>query len=278
MLNEKDFKDISNFAVDIRIQTMKEFGNLGFGHLGGSMSIVDVLAVLYGKEMKYDPKNPKWEDRDFLILSKGHAGPALYSVLALKGFIPMEDLMTLNKPGTTLPSHCDMIKTKGIDLTTGSLGQGPSLAVGVALGNIAKGKSNYTYLIDGDGEIQEGQVWEAFMLAGHKKLDHLIAFIDSNNRQIDGPVDEVVSLLDICAKFDSFGWYTKKIDGHDYNAIYDAIEDAKINSNGKPSVIILNTIKGKGVSFAEPLAYNHHISVSKEQAEQTIKELMNQYI
>lgn len=277
MLNETELKQLINFAVDIRIETVQQMGNLGFGHLGGAMSIADLIAVLYGKVMKYNPDNPEWEGRDYLVLSKGHAGPALYSALALKRFFPKEDLVTLNTPGTKLPSHCDMTKTKGIDMTTGSLGQGASLAVGLALGHKLKNMSNYTYLILGDGECQEGQVWEAVMFAGHKKLDNLITFIDSNKMQIDGSVEEMCKLEDFCTKFKDFGWYAQRVDGHDCTAIYEAIEDAKKNPEGKPSVIVMDTIKAKGCSFALNIP-NHHMVVPMEDAKQAVEELKKAYV
>lgn len=272
MLNENKLKELKIFALKIRIETMRAIGNLGFGHVGGALSIADTLSVLYGEVMNIDPKNPKWEDRDWLISSKGHAGPAIYASLALKGYFPVEELLTLNKPGTNLPSHCDRNKTIGIDMTTGSLGQGSSLAAGVSLGNRLDNKSNYVYLILGDGEIQEGQVWEAVSYAAHQKLDNLITFIDNNKKQLDGYTKDINDLGDIKAKFETFGWYVQEIDGHDLNQIYEAIQTAK-EFKGKPSAIVLNTVKGKGWSFAENTFSNHHMMVSKEQAEEALLQL-----
>lgn len=274
MLSLDKIKELEAFALQIRIETIKAIGTLGFGHMGGAMSVVDALAVLYGEMMKIDPKNPKWEDRDWLVCSKGHAGPAIYSALALKGYFPKEELLTLNKPGTHFPSHCDRNLTTGIDMTTGSLGQGASTALGVALGNRLKGKDSYTYLILGDGEIQEGQAWEAAMCAAQQKIDHLIAFVDYNKQQLDGFTKDINDLGDIKAKFESFGWYAQDIDGHNVAEIYSAIENAKENK-GKPSVIVLNTIKGKGYCLAEGVSSNHHITVSKEQMEEALKALEN---
>ena len=275
MLNEEKIKELKKFAINIRIESMKAFGNLGFGHVGGSFSIADTLAVLYGDVMKVDPKNPKSEDRDWLISSKGHAGPAIYAALALKGYFPLEVLMTLNKPGTRLPSHCDKNLTVSVDMTTGSLGQGSSLAVGVALGHKLDRRNNYTYLILGDGELQEGQIWEAASYAAHAGLDNLIAFVDYNKKQLDGFLVDINKPFSISGKFTSFGWHAQDIDGHNVESIYNAIEEAK-RIKGKPSVIVLDTIKGKGWKYCETAASNHHVTVSKEQMEEAIEELKKQ--
>lgn len=272
MISEEKIKELKALALNIRIETLKAIGTLGFGHLGGAMSIADAIAVLYGGTMNIDPKNPKWEDRDWLVCSKGHAGPAIYSALALRGYFNKEELLTLNKPGTHFPSHCDRNLTIGIDMTTGSLAQGASTALGVALGNRLKGKDNYTYLILGDGEIQEGQVWEAVMCAAHQKIDHLITFVDCNKQQLDGYTRNINDLGDIGSKFESFGWHEQTIDGHSVEEIYNAIEEAKENK-GRPSVIVLDTIKGKGCGFAEGVLNNHHMNVSKEQMEESLKVL-----
>ncbi len=263
MLSKEKIRELEQFSMKIRIETLKEIGNLGFGHLGGAMSVVETLAVLYGAAMNIDPQNPNWEDRDWLVCSKGHAGPAIYAALALKGYFPVEDLMTLNTPGTKLPSHCDRNKTTGVDMTTGSLGQGASSAVGIALGNRMNGRKSSTYLILGDGELQEGQVWEAVMFAAHRKLDNLIAFVDNNKQQLDGFTRDINDTGDIKAKFGSFGWDVQEVDGADVAGIYEAVARAK-NVTGKPAVIILDTIKGKGCSFAEGVLDNHHMVVKKE--------------
>ncbi|MBM7871523.1 transketolase [Clostridium pascui] len=272
MISEEKIKELKALALNIRIETLKAIGTLGFGHLGGAMSIADAIAVLYGGAMNIDAKNPRWEDRDWLVCSKGHAGPAIYSALALKGYFNKEELLTLNKPGTHFPSHCDRNLTIGIDMTTGSLAQGASTALGVALGNRLKGKDNYTYLILGDGEIQEGQVWEAVMCAAQQKVGYLIAFVDCNKQQLDGFTKNINDLGDIGSKFESFGWHEQTIDGHSVEEIYNAIKEAKEN-NGKPSVIVLDTIKGKGCGFAEGVLNNHHMNVSKEQMEESLKVL-----
>ena len=263
-------KQLRVFAEEIRVETLRELAHLGFGHVGGAMSIVELLAVLYGKEMRIDPKNPKWEDRDRLIVSKGHAGPSIYATLALKGFFPKEVLLTLNQGGTILPSHCDGTKTPGVDMTTGSLGQGISTAIGVALGYKRQKKDAYTYLILGDGECNEGQVWEGAMFAPHFKLDHLIAFVDLNKQQLDGACDDVLYMGDMVDKWTSFGWNTVKINGHDIDAIVEAIANAKAQT-GKPSMIILDTIKGNGCELAENTFPCHHIAFKPEQIAPSIE-------
>ncbi|MDF2634233.1 MAG: transketolase [Pelosinus sp.] len=269
MISKDTVKEIKILALHIRMETMKAIGNLGFGHIGGALSITDTIAALYGGAMKYDPKNPQWEQRDWLVCSKGHAGPAIYSALALKGFFPVEELLTLNKPGTNLPSHCDRNLTKGIDMTTGSLGQGASLAVGVALGHKLDGRDNFTYLILGDGEIQEGQVWEAVLFAAQKKLDHLITFVDYNKKQLDGYTKDINDVGDIKSKFEAFGWHGQEIDGSNVIEIIEAIENAKQHKD-KPSVIVLHTIKGKGWAFAEQELFNHHMNISRDQMEEAL--------
>lgn len=258
-------KDIRVFAEEIRVETLKEFAHLGFGHVGGAMSIIETLAVLYGSEMHIDPQNPGLETRDKFVMSKGHAGPSLYATLALKGYFPLENLMTLNQGGTTLPSHCDRLKTPGVDMTTGSLGQGISTAIGLALGDRLMGRKDcYTYLMLGDGECNEGQVWEGAMFAAHYKLDHLIAFVDLNKQQLDGKTDDVMYMGDMVEKFKAFGWNTVKVDGHNVDAIKDAIDAAKAQS-GKPSMIILDTVKGHGCLLAESMFPCHHIAFTAEQ-------------
>jgi len=272
MLSKEKVKELKILAIQIRMETVRAMGTLGFGHLGGALSIADTIAALYGGIMKIDPKNPRWEERDWLVSSKGHAGPAIYAALGLKGFFPIEEILTLNTPGTHFPSHCDRNLTTGIDMTTGSLGQGASTSVGVALGNKYNGIDNYTYLVLGDGETQEGQVWEAVSLAGFRKLDNLIAFVDNNKQQLDGFTVNVHDTLDFKAKFESFGWDAVDVDGSDVEQIYEAIEAAKLRK-GKPSVIVLDTIKGKGVSFVEGKEKNHHVEISKEQMQQALAEL-----
>ena len=269
----QNVNEVKAFAKEIRRETIKCIGNLGVGHIGGALSIVDVLAVLYSGEMNIDPKDPKKDDRDMLVCSKGHAGPAVYATLALKGYFPMEMLDTLNKPGTRLPSHCDMNRTPGIDMTTGSLGQGASSAMGIACANRLKGYENDTYLILGDGEIEEGQVWEAALFAAAKKLSHLIAFVDYNKAQIDNTPEALCALGDVAKKFESFGWHAQNVeDGNDVEQIAAAIAKAKAEKD-RPSVIVLNTVKGKGYSKIEGSLGSHNMPVNKEMVEEALAEL-----
>ena len=272
MLTSQQLRQLSDFAKEIRKKTLYTIGNLGVGHIGGALSIADLLALLYGKVMRVDPANPHWEDRDLLVLSKGHAGPALYATLALKGFFPLAELDTLNQGGTNLPSHCDRTKTAGIDMTTGSLGQGLSAACGLAYAGKIDKKDRYVYAIIGDGESNEGQNWEAAFFAAHYKLAHLIAFTDYNKMQIDGLTDDIMSLGDIEMKWKSFGWFTQRVDGHDLAAMDAAIQKAKEQSD-KPSMIILDTIKGKGASFCENKVTNHNMNFDLQTANQAIAEL-----
>lgn len=264
-LTQKQIENLNEFSKKTRCNTIHCIAHLGVGHIGGALSIVDLLALLYEVEMNTDPNDMKKDDRDMLVISKGHAGPALYSTLSMKGFFPISWLDTLNKGGTSLPSHCDRVRTPGVDMSTGSLGQGLSAACGMALGNRLKGLDNYTYAIIGDGESQEGQNWEAAMFAPQYKLNHLIAFTDYNKLQIDGTTDEVMSLLDLDSKWKSFGWNVYHCSGHDFNSMHECIEKAK-NEKNKPSMIILDTIKGKGMKIFENKASNHNAPVTMDQA------------
>ncbi|MCM3727325.1 transketolase [Neobacillus cucumis] len=257
---------VERFRDEIRLMTLKELHHLGFGHYGGSLSIVEALAVLYGEVMKVDPDNPNWEERDYFILSKGHGGPGLYATLALKGYFPVDVLYTLNQNGTTLPSHPDRNLTPGVDMTTGSLGQGISAAVGVALSHKLSNKDNFTYCIVGDGELNEGECWEAFQFAAHHKLNHLFVLVDDNKKQLDGPTKDIIDPLDFEEKFNAFGFYTMKVDGRSLEQIYGAIQRGKEQSN-KPVAIILDTIKAQGVPYLEEKADNHHIRPSHDDEE-----------
>lgn len=256
-------------ANEIRQLILKAMREQKGGHVGGSMSIADAVAVLYEDKLKYDPKNPQWEERDWVIMSKGHCGPALYAALALKGFFPEDELKTMNMPHTRLPSHCDRLKTPGIDMTTGSLGQGASTAMGVALGHKLRGMDNNIFLILGDGECNEGQVWEAVLFAAAKKLDNLVCLVDYNKQQLDGYTKDICDLGDLAQKFSDFGWYVQDIDGHDVGAVAEAIDTAKAY-RGAPKAIILNTKKGKGCSFSDGVFSNHHMAVSVEQIDEAI--------
>jgi transketolase len=271
-MDEKTWREHKRFAKKIQIEIVKMIASLGIGHLGGSLSLADLLAVLYGGQLRHDPKNPKWEGRDWLVCSKGHAGPALYAALALRGYFPMEELETLNRPRTHLPSHCDRNLTVGVDMTTGSLGQGASTAAGIALGHKMNGADNRVFLILGDGESQEGQVWEMALFAAQKQLSNLIAFTDYNHMQIDGPTTEINDLGDIAAKFREFGWFALEVDGHDPRAIDSAIDLAKTQGKA-PSLIVLNTIKGEGWSASAGKVGSHSRTISTDELKEALKEL-----
>ena len=268
--------NLKEVCKDIRCDIMTCIGNLGVGHIGGCLSIVEVLAALYFSEMNIDPENPKMPGRDRLVCSKGHAGPAVYATLANRGYFPKEELLTLNKGGTHLPSHCDMKLTPGIDMTAGSLGQGFSCAMGIALGSKLENDGATIYAIIGDGESQEGQIWEAALFGAAKGLDNLIAFTDYNKYQIDDSVALVNDVSPLADKWAAFGWNVIDVkDGNDIDEVLAAIKQAKCNrGSGHPTMVILNTIKGKGVKWIEDLkAANHNTKVSMDQAEAAIKEI-----
>ena len=242
------------------------------GHPGGSLSVAEIVTYLYCEEMRVDPANPKDPDRDRLVLSKGHVAPALYSMLALKGFFPWEDLKTLRHTDSYLQGHPDMNLVPGIDMSTGSLGQGVSAAIGMALAGKLDEKDYRVYAICGDGEIQEGQIWEAAMFAGYRKLDNLTVIVDNNNLQIDGPVDQVCSPYPIDEKFAAFHFHVINIDGHDFDQIEAALKEAR-ETKGQPTAIIAKTVKGKGVSYMENQVGWHGKGPNKEEYEQAMKEL-----
>lgn len=272
-MGEVDFKKLEKFSAEIRIETTRAIGEAGFGHIGGSASIADVLAVLYGGMMRINPEQPKWEERDWLVLSKGHCAPALYAALALKGYYPMEWLKTVNKPGTSLPSHADCKKVPGVDMSTGSLGQGISSAVGITMANHYLKKESYTYCVIGDGEANEGEVWEACESANHYHMDHLIVFVDWNKKQLDGKLEAVCDPVDLEDKFRAFGFDSRTVCGHDVREIWNGIEAAK-SVKGKPHVIILDTIKGCGVPLAEIVEFNHYMTFDREEAEKSCEEIL----
>ncbi len=251
-------------AKELRLSALETISHFGSGHVGGVMSVMDALAVIYYDKANVNPSEPNMWDRDRVVMSKGHAGPAMYAVLADKGYFPREWLTTLNKGGTNLPSHCDMLKTPGIDMTAGSLGQGISCAVGMAYAAKLDKNPCTIYCFVGDGESQEGEVWEASMFASAKRLDNFILLLDYNKKQLDGDVKDVNDLGDVVAKWKAFGFDVQDIDGHDAQAISNAIDNAKVR-DGKPHMIVLNTTKGKGVSFAECLPNCHSVTVTHEQ-------------
>ncbi|GFP74004.1 transketolase [Clostridium fungisolvens] len=265
-------EELRQIAKTIRKDIITMLTESASGHPGGSLSAADILTTLYFKEMNVDPENPRKEDRDRFVLSKGHAAPVLYSVLARKGFFPVEELKGLRKLGSMLQGHPNMNDVPGVDMSTGSLGQGISAAVGMALAGKLDNKEYRVYALLGDGELEEGQVWEASMSAAHYKLDNLTAFVDYNGLQIDGDIEKVMNPAPIDEKFLAFGWNVINIDGHDIDAIISAIDSAR-NTKGKPTVIVCKTVKGKGVSFMENEAGWHGTAPSKEQCEQALSEI-----
>ena len=256
----------------IRINIINMLEKSQSGHPGGSLSLAEIMSVLYFKEMNIDPTNPKWEDRDRFVLSKGHGAPVLYAALAEKGFFPKEELNSLRKIDSMLQGHPDMKGTPGVDMTTGSLGQGLAAANGMALAGKIDNKDFRVYSIIGDGECQEGLIWEAAMLAAHYKLDNLTVFLDYNGLQIDGKNKDIMNIDPIDEKFKSFGWNVLKIDGHSIDEITEAIDKAK-KTKEQPTIIIANTFKGKGVSFMENQAGWHGKAPSADEASKALEEL-----
>lgn len=265
-------KQLKLTAAKVRRHIIEEVYSAKSGHIGGSMSISDVLTYLYFNVMNVDPQNPKKEDRDRFVLSKGHCSPALYAVLAERGFFPVEDLKGFRSINSVLQGHPDMKYINGVDMSTGSLGQGLSAANGMALVGKVDKKSYRVFAAIGDGELEEGQIWEAAMFSAHYKLDNLVAFVDSNGLQIDGPVAEVMNSAPIDKKFESFGWDVQVIDGHDFEAIEKAVAHTA-TVEGKPSVIICNTTKGKGVSFMQNNCKWHGTAPNDEQYKAAVQEL-----
>ena len=264
--------ELAKVACNVRMGIIEGTFNAKSGHPGGSLSIAEIITYLYFKEMNIDPQKPDMPERDRFVLSKGHAAPALYSVMAQKGYFPVEELKTLRKVDSRLQGHPSMKCLPGIDISSGSLGQGISAACGMALGAKLKGADFRVYSILGDGEIEEGQVWEAAMYASAKKLDNLVAFVDNNNLQIDGTVEEVNSPYPIPEKFAAFGWNVIEIDGHSFEEIENALKAAR-DCKGKPTAIVAKTVKGKGVSFMENQVNWHGSAPKAEQYETAINEL-----
>ena len=271
-MTANEIKQLSITACKVRMGIIESTNAAKCGHPGGSMSAAEMFTYLYFKELNVDPKNPRWEDRDRFVLSKGHTAPGLYAALALRGFFPVEDLLTLRKVGSYLQGHPNMNTVPGVDMSTGSLGQGISTACGMALAAKVKGKQNRVYTLLGDGEIQEGQVWEACMFASHYKLDNLCVIIDNNGLQIDGDVAKVMSPYPIDEKLKAFGFHVEVIDGHDFEAIESALNTAK-TVKGQPSAIIMKTVKGKDVSFMENNAGWHGKATNAAEFEQAMAEL-----
>jgi transketolase len=259
-------------ALEMRREIVKMITVAGSGHPGGSLSAADILTYLYFHEMNIDPENPTKDGRDRFILSKGHAAPVLYAALALRGYFPVEELATLRKLGSKLQGHPDMRKVPGVEMSTGSLGQGLSAANGMALADKLDGRTNSVYVMVGDGEMQEGQIWEAAMAAAHYKLDNVTGFLDYNGLQIDGRIEEVMNSAPVADKWRAFGWHVLEIDGHDFTQIAGAVEEAK-EVKGKPTMIVAKTVKGKGVSFMEDQVGWHGVALKPEELERALVEL-----
>ena len=268
-LNEIQMKEK---AVDLRTSILSMLCEAGSGHPGGSLSAIDIISVLYNKIMNHDPQNPSWDKRDRFILSKGHVCPALYAVLADCGYYDAKELMTLRKYGSILQGHPYMYKTPGLEISSGSLGQGLSIAVGIALAARMNGDGIRTYCLMGDGEMQEGQIWEAIMAAGHYKLDNLCAIVDKNGLQIDGKVEDVMDIDPLADKMRAFKWNVMETDGHDFEALEQSFKNAQ-QAKGKPTIIIAHTVKGKGVSFMEDICGWHGIAPDEAQLEKALAEL-----
>lgn len=264
----KELSVLKRFATEIRYHTVSNLNQLGFGHYGGSLSIVEVLAALYGEILDITVQNFSSHERDHFVLSKGHAGPALYSTLYLKGFFDYDFLRSLNQNGTHLPSHPDRNLTPGIDMTTGSLGQGMSAATGIAYGKKIQQSPYFTYTLVGDGELNEGQCWEAAQFAAHHQLKNLILFVDDNKKQLDGRTEEICQTFDFVEKFSAFGWEATRVDGSNISEILEAIKRAQLSDLEKPKCIVLDTVKGQGVDFLENMESNHHLRPDSDLANQ----------
>ena len=270
-MDSEKARELSILATKIRIHALDAVTYASSGHIGGSLSVADILTELYFDEMRVDAKNPGWPDRDRLVLSKGHCTPALYSTLAEKGFFPAEELKGFRNINSRLSGHAE-IHVPGVDMSTGSLGQGLSAAIGMALGARVDRRDYRVYAVLGDGEIEEGQVWEAAMCANQYHLDHLVAIVDNNNLQIDGPITDVMSSYPIDKKFEAFGWNVINVNGHDFSELHNALNRAKV-AKGRPTAIIAKTVKGKGVSFMENQVGWHGKAPNQEQHDMAVAEL-----
>lgn len=271
-INEGIIGELEEKSRRIRHSIINMLAEAGSGHTGGSLSPVEIVSCLYFWEMRIDPAQPEWDQRDRFVMSKGHAAPLLYATLAEKGFFPREWLTTLRKLGSPLQGHPDMRKVPGVEASTGSLGQGMGWAVGMALAARLDGRDSRVYVLLGDGEIQEGMVWEAFMAAAHYRLDNLVAFVDYNGLQIDGPVEQIMSPAPIASKLQAFGWIVIEVDGHDLKALMEALNQAR-TFEGRPTAIVARTVKGRGVSFMENQVGWHGTVPDRQQAEQALAEL-----
>ena len=274
-MTREENKQLRLTACKVRQGIIEGTYNAKSGHPGGSLSSADVLTYLFFRRMRIDPARPDWEERDRFVLSKGHAAPALYSVLANRGFFPVEELKTLRHVGSRLQGHPNMNLTPGVDMSTGSLGQGVSTAAGMALGAKKKGSDVRVYTVLGDGELEEGQVWEAMMFSAHYKLDILLVIVDNNNLQIDGAITEVMSPYPIDKKLEAFGFFVQNVDGHDFDALETAFDAAEAEK-GRPSAIVMKTVKGKGVSFMENQVGWHGKAPNDEQYQAAMEELTAQ--
>jgi transketolase len=269
-----DINQLKEISKKIRINILHMLTLSGSGHTGGSLSAADIATAIYFSKMKFDPANPKWDERDRFIMSKGHAAPLIYALMAEAGYFPMETIDTLRKVESPLQGHPCCQKLPGIEVSTGSLGQGLSVANGMALGLRLDNNPARVYCIMGDGEIQEGQVWEAAMTAAHYNIDSLCAVVDANELQIDGAVEDVMGIQPIHDKWEAFGWHAINIDGHDMESIIGALDEAE-NTKGKPSIIIANTTKGKGSVLFEDKVQFHGVTPTKEEFDQAVKEINN---
>lgn len=275
-MTPEELSELKLLAAKIRRDVLVMLEKVGSGHLGGSMSIVELMSVLYGRRLNYDPKNPRWEDRDRVVLSKGHAGPAWYAALAESGFFDREMLLTLNEGGTNLPSHPDRTKTPGVDMTTGSLGQGTSTATGIAAALRLRGSKSRVYLIVGDGELNEGQCWEAFEFLAHNKLSNCTVVIDWNKRQLDGTCEEVMNPFDIAEKMRAFGFAVQRVNGQDIEALDEALAAAEAVTD-QATCVVMDTVKGAGIPFFETYPGNHSVKFSVPEVKQAADEAIAKF-
>lgn len=275
-IDEHRSKELEQIANELRVAVVKSIYNAGSGHLGGSLSAADILAALYFEKMRINPDEPDWDERDRFVLSKGHAGPILYATLAMRGYFPVEELSTLRKMGSRLSGHPACFKAPGVDMTSGSLGHGLSVGLGMRLAGRVRGKDYRVFVLLGDGELQEGQVWEAAMAAAHFKVDNLVAIVDYNRVQLDGTIDEIMEVAPLADKWRSFGWQVLTMDGHDMGDILDNLDEAIAQSQEGPVVIIADTVKGKGVSFMEGKSAWHGRAPTEEEYRQALAELGEQ--